>query len=375
MDFALSENQVMLRDSVARYLDKHYDFAKRTQIVADGGLNAETWQTFADLGWTGACLPEEAGGYGGGSIEAMILMEQFGRHLVVEPFLWTVVIGGQLLRSLPEAQAAPLLERMIAGNLQIGLAAFERHSRHDLSAASTTATEEDGGWVINGVKPMVPNGAHADILFATALMKGELALLRVDRTAPGLTITPFRLQDGQNAAEVRLDRVKVDHDALVMTGGAVVDAIELASDHGRAAQCAAAIGSADYLIAATTAHLKQREQYGAPLAKLQVLQHRLAEMYVSTELGRSMAISAALSIDLPRDQRARAISAARVQVIQALRFVTQQAVQLHGGMGISEELDVAHHFKHAVTSAALLGDEGFHLERFMALDLADAKAA
>ena len=375
MDFTLSEDQIMLRDSVARYLDKNYDFAKRMQTVANGGLKPETWQTFAELGWTGACLSEDLGGYGGGSVEAMILMEQFGRHLVVEPFLWTVIIGGQLLGSLPEAQASPLLQQMIAGELQIGLAAFERHSRYDLTAVKTTVTEHDGGWVIDGVKPMVANGAWADVFFVTANMHGALALMLVDRTAAGLSTTPFRLQDGQNAAEVRFDQVKVDRDALILTGGDVVEAIELASDHGRAAQCAAAVGLADYLIAATTTHLKQREQYGAPLAKLQVLQHRLAEMYVSTEMARSMAISATLSLDLPHPQRASAISAARVQVIQALRFVSQQAVQLHGGMGISEELDVAHHFKHAVTSAALLGDEGFHLERFMALDLAYAKTA
>lgn len=375
MDFSYSEDQLMLRDSVARYLEKQYDFARRSQIVANGSLDIETWQTFAELGWTGACLPEVAGGYGGGPIEAMILMEQFGRSLVVEPFLWTVVVGGQLLKSLPEAQAAPLLEQMIAGNLQIALAALERHSRYDLSAVVTTATEQDGGWIIDGVKPMVPNGAQADLLFVTAQMEGTLALFLVDRIAAGVTMTPFYLQDGHNAAEIRFDTVKVDRSALVATGNGVIDAIELASDHGRAAQCAEAIGSADYLVAATTAHLKQREQYGAPLAKLQVLQHRLAEMYVSTEMARSMAISAALSLDLPSAQRARAISAARVQVIQALRFVTQQAVQLHGGMGISEELDVAHHFKRAVASSALLGDEGFHLERFMAFDPYDAKAA
>lgn len=375
MDFSYSEDQIMLRDSVARYMEKQYDFASRSRIIASEGFDAKTWQTFAELGWTGACLPEAAGGYGGGPIEAMILMEQFGRYLVVEPFLWTVVVGGQLLQALPEVRATPLLQQMIAGKLQVALADIERHSRYDLSAVATTATAHDGSWVIDGVKPMVPNGLQADLLFVTAQMQGAPALFAIDSKVAGLTMTPFRLHDGQNAAEIRFDRVKIDRTALVSTGDSAIVTIELASDHGRAAQCADAIGSADHLLSATTAHLKQREQYGAPLVRLQVLQHRLAEMYVSIELARSMAISAALSLGLPPAQRARAISAARVQVIQALRFVTQQAVQLHGGMGISEELDIAHHFKRAVTSSALLGDECFHLERFMALDPIDLKAA
>lgn len=375
MDFALSDDQVMLRDSVARYLEKHYDFATRTSVVANGGLDAPTWRTFAELGWTGACLPESAGGYGGGPVEAMVLMEQLGRRLVVEPFVWTVIVGGQLLRAVPGEHGQALLDQMIAGELHVALASMERHSRYDLAAISTQAVEHEGGWLIDGTKALVPNGAAADVLFVTAQVQGTPGLFLVDRKATGVTTVPFRAQDGHNAAEIRLNAVRLESSALVATGDRALEIIELACDHGRAAHCAEAIGSADYLIAATTAHLKQREQYGAPLAKLQVLQHRLAEMYVNTELARSMAISATLALDLPEAQRQRKVSAARVQVIDSLRFVTQQAVQLHGGMGISEELDVAHHFKRAVTTSALLGDEDFHLSRFMALDPADAEPA
>ena len=367
MDFTLTDDQQMLRDNAARYLEKEYDFAKRTKLVAAGGVSLDNWRAFAELGWTGACLPESAGGYGG-AVEGMVLMEQFGRHLVVEPFVWTVIVGGQLLKGLPDGRGTELLEQMIAGDCHIGLASIERHSRHDLAAIATTAAEKDGGWVLNGVKAVVPNGALADLLFVTAKVQDTLALFLVERTALGLTITPFQTQDGHNAAEIRLENVTLGSDSCIAMGEQAIDLIELASDHGRAALCAEAIGSADYLIKATTAHLKQREQYGAPLAKLQVLQHRLAEMYVTTELARSMAILATLSLDLPHIDRQRAISAARVQVIQSLCYVTQQAVQLHGGMGISEELDVAHHFKRAVTTALLLGDESYHLDRFMVLE-------
>jgi alkylation response protein AidB-like acyl-CoA dehydrogenase len=374
MDFTLTDDQQMLRDSVARYLEKEYDFSKRVKLVADGGISPSNWRTFADLGWTGACLPESVGGYGG-AVEGMILMEQFGRHLVVEPFIWSVIVGGQLLQALPDERARRLLERMIAGECHIALASIERNSRHDLAAIATTAVKIDGGWVLNGVKAVVPNGAAADILFVTAKVQDVVALFIIERNTKGLNIIPFQTQDGHNAAEIRFDNVTLPSDACIANGEDAINLIELASDHGRAALCAEAIGSADYLITATTAHLKQREQYGAPLAKLQVLQHRLAEMYVTTELARSMAISATLSLELPSDERKRAISAARVQVIQSLRYVTQQAAQLHGGMGISEELDVAHHLKRAVTTAILLGDESFHLDRFMALEMPAEMAA
>ena len=374
MDFTLTDDQQMLRDSVARYLEKEYDFSKRVKLVANGGISPANWRAFSELGWTGACLPESAGGYGG-PVEGMILMEQFGRHLVVEPFVWTVIVGGQLLQALPGEKAATLLEQMIAGDCHIALASIERHSRHDPAAIATSAIEKDDSWVLDGVKAVVPNGAAADLLFVTAKVQDAVALFLVDRNAAGLNITPFQTQDGHNAAEIRLDNVTLPLDACIAKGEAAINLIELASDHGRAALCAEAIGSADYLIATTTAHLKQREQYGAPLAKLQVLQHRLAEMYVTTELARSMAISATLSLELPSDERKRAISAARVQVIQSLRFVTQQAAQLHGGMGISEELDVAHHLKRAVTTAILLGDESFHLDRFMELEMPADMAA
>lgn len=372
MDFSLSEDQILLRDSVDRFLEKEYDFATRMETVRQGGYSAGVWKSFAELGWTGACLSEEAGGYGGSPVEAMIIMESFGRHLVVEPFVWTVIVGGQLLQAVPPSRRAPLIEAMVGGDLHVALATEERRSRYDPAAVETRAVADGSGSRIDGVKAIVPNGAVANILFVSALTAEGVTLFTVDRDAAGVSMVPFQTQDGHNAAEIRFDHVRVEADALVGKAGGGADLIDLASDHGIAALCAEGVGSAAHLIATTTAHLKQREQYGAPLAKLQVLQHRLAEMYVTTELARSMTICAAMSLDRPAEARKRALSAAKVQSIQSLRFVTQQAVQLHGGMGISEELDVAHHFKRAVTTAMLLGDEDYHLHRFMELDADEA---
>ena len=263
---------------------------------------------------------------------------------------------------------------MVSGDLHIALATIERHSRYDLTVITTCAKPEGDGWQLDGVKAVVPNGAIADVFFVTAQTNVGVSLFIVERTAPGVNILPFQTQDGHNAAEVRFDAVALGPDALVGEVGGGIAIVERACDHGIAALCAEAVGSASYLIAATTAHMKQREQYGAPLAKLQVVQHRLAEMFVTTELARSMAVYAALSLDLSTDARKRALSAAKVQAMQSLRFVAQNAVQLHGGMGISEELDIAHHYKRMVTSAMLLGDETHHLNRFIALDTAGLAA-
>lgn len=373
MDFSQSEDQSLLSDSIDRFLEKEYDFAARTKTVDEkGGYSPDVWRSFAELGWTGACLPEDMGGYGGSPVEAMIIMERFGRHLVVEPFVWTVIVGGQLLQAVNNERRTALLEEMVAGEHHVALATQERHSRYDLEKIETRATPGGNGWRIDGVKAIVPNGAVADLLFVSALTTEGVSLFFVSRDTAGVTVVPFQTQDGHNAAEIRFENVFVDAAALVGEPGTALDIIDRAMDHGIAALCAEGVGSADYLIKTTTAYLKQREQYGAPLAKLQVLQHRLAEMYVSTELARSMATYAAQALSLPAAERKRALSAAKVQSIQSLRFVTQQAVQLHGGMGISEELDVAHHFKRAVTTAMLLGDEGFHLDRFQELDVASA---
>jgi len=382
VNFNYTSDQEMLRDSVQRYLQQEYDYSQRGKILREGGYSSKIWRDFADFGWLGAALPEEAGGFGGGGVEAAILMEAFGRRIVLEPYLWTVVVGGALLlRGTEGKRREELLGAMIDGRLQLALAADEFDAGQDFSRIGTTAHRNSNSsgnssgnrWVVNGRKPVVPNGGIADKFFVSARTAGAsgeragVSLFLVDRDAAGVQLRSFRLNDGQAGAELTLTDVVLEEAHLVGSEGNAVDLLETAADHGSAALCAEAVGSCAYLVDATCEYLKTRQQYGAPLAKLQVLQHRMADMYVAVELARSMALVAAAALEKPPAQRMRDISAARVQAIRCARLVGRDAVQLHGGMGMSEELDVSAHFKRLMIGALQLGDETFHLRRFAAL--------
>lgn len=368
----LTDDQEQLRDSVARFLERQYDFAARRAILESGGFSPQMWQQFADLGWLGACIEESMGGYGG-PVEAGVLLQALGRSLVLEPIIETAVVGSRLLATLAQPLRDALLGDMIGGTLQVALATTERRSRFDLADVETTAVPRGAGWALTGAKIMVANGDRADRVFVTARTGGSsgdrngVSLFMLAADTPGFARDPFRTHDGRGAANIVLDSVLVGPEALVGEEGCGLRIVEAAIEHGCAALCAEAVGSCDHVLAATIGYLKTREQYGAPLAKLQVLQHRVAEMYVATEQARVMAglATAALALDDAKERGAR-VDAARVAVIGYSRFVTQQAVQLHGGMGVSEELDIAHHLKRNMVAGIQLGNEAHHLERFTA---------
>jgi alkylation response protein AidB-like acyl-CoA dehydrogenase len=369
MDFNYSSDQQMLRDSAQRYLQQEYAYDQRAKILGDGGFSAKVWKDFASFGWLGAALPEELGGFGGGPFESGILMEAFGRRVVLEPYLWTVVVGGALLAcGTTGERRESLLARLIDGELQLALAAHESDAGQDFARVATTARATPEGWLLEGRKPVVPNGAIAHKFFVSARTADGVSLFLVDRDARGMQLRPYRTNDGQTAAELTLAGVPVTAADIVGPRDDAVDLLALAADHGSAAICAEVVGSTAYLVDTTCEHLKTREQFGAPLAKLQVLQHRLADMYVSVELARSMALVAAGAIAKPAPQRMREVSAARVQAARCARFVGREAVQLHGGMGMSEELDVSAHFKRLMMTTLLLGDETFHVARMATLD-------
>lgn len=354
----------MLRDSVQRYLQQEYSYRQRSEILSQGGFSRKVWKDFAGFGWLGAALPEEAGGFGGGPLEAGLLMELFGRHLVLEPFLHTVVVGGFLLQQvLDGARRSALLERMIGGDLQLALAASEVDVGHDPSRIATRAEAEGTGWRLSGRKPVVANGGIADLFFVSAMAPEGLSMFLVDRASLGVVTRVFRGNDGQTMAELTLDGVVVMPTDLVGAAGGAHDLITLAADHAGAALCAEVVGSTAYLLDTTCQYLKIREQYGAPLAKFQVLQHKLADMYVSVELARSMSHVATAALAKPSGERMREISAARLQSIKCARLVGRDAVQMHGGMGMSEELDISAHFKRLMMSTLQFGDEAFHLTR------------
>lgn len=368
MDFDYSSDQQMLRDSAQRYLQQQYSYLQREKILRDGGFSRTAWQDFAGFGWLGAALPEDAGGFGGGPVEAGILMEAFGRHVVLEPFLSTVIVGGLLLQQgLHGTRRSELLERMIGGELQLALAALENDVGQDFARIETQAKATAKGWTLRGRKAVVANGGIADKFFVSARTPEGLSLFLVDRTAPGVKVRSYRSNDGQTAAELTLDGIDVAREDLVGPAGGAADLLTLAADHASAAICAEVVGASAYLVETTCEYLKTREQYGAPLAKFQVLQHKLADMYVQVELARSMAHVAAAALAKPAPERMREVSAARVQAIKCARLAGREAVQMHGGMGMSEELDVSAHFKRLTLTTLQFGDEAFHLARMAAL--------
>lgn len=368
MDFSYSSDQQMLRDSAHRYLQEQYSYAQRDRIWRADGYAPSVWQAFADFGWLGAALPEDAGGFGGGPEEAAILAEAMGRHVVLEPYIWTAVVGGALLREgLTGQRRASLLADMVEGKLQLALAAHEDDVGQDFACVATEARPVEGGWTLRGRKPVVANGGIADLFFVSARTPDGVALFLVPRSAPGLRIRRFRSNDGQTAAELTLDAVAVQIEDLVGTPANATALLDLAADHGAAAVCAEVIGSCAYLVETTCDYLKTREQYGAPLAKFQVLQHKLADMYVAVELARSMAHVATAALAKPPQERMRDVSAARLQAIRCARLVGREAVQMHGGMGMSQELDVSAHFQRLTMSTLQFGDEASHLERMARL--------
>lgn len=368
MNFDYSSDQQMLRDSAHRYLQQQYGYLQRAQILRDGGFSGKVWNDFASFGWLGAALPEDAAGFGGGAVEAGILMEAFGRHLVLEPYLPTVVVGGVLLqRGLRGERRMALLEQMVAGELQLALAALENDLGQDFGRIDTQAIATGTGWTLRGRKAVVAGGGVADVFLVSARSEQGLCLFVVDRKASGLRVRHYRGNDGQTCAELTLEDVSVDRDDLVGEAGAAQDLLTLAADHASAALCFEVVGSSAYLVETTCEYLKTREQYGAPLAKFQVLQHKLADMYVEVELARSMAHVAAAALAKSPSERMREVSAARLQAIKCARLVGRDAVQMHGGMGMSEELDVSAHFKRLMLTTLQFGDEAFHLSRMASL--------
>lgn len=367
MDFNYDDNQRMLQDTVDRFLTDKYDLVTRAKLMDDQERQTELWREMADLGLIGAAFPEEVGGYASSPVDAMVVMERFGRHLVTLPYLMTAIVCGRLLVADGRAE---LIARVIAGDVRLALAAGSTHVLRSAEDHSFTASRSGDGWVIQGTMPVVIGGDTADYLIVAARTSG----VRGDRTGISLFVVDaqqaerraFRMIDGHGAAEVTLDDVVVDAEAVIGDIDAGVPLVELALDHGIAGACGEALGSMSHLVPATAEYTRTRIQYGAPLAKFQVLQHRMADMYIQTETARSMAYVASLSLGEDATERTRVVSAAKAQIGKSGKYVGYQAVQLHGGMGVSEELDIGHHYIRLTTLNQLFGDMNFHLRRFAA---------
>jgi pimeloyl-CoA dehydrogenase small subunit len=372
MDFELSDEQRLLRDSVDRLLGDRYGFAQRRGYLAEpDGWSRELWRHYAELGLLGLPFAEEYGGFGGGPIDIMLVMEAFGRALVLEPYLSTVVLGGTALRLAgTEAQKAAILPQVAEGVLTLAFAHGERQARYDLSDVLTTARRKDGGWVLDGAKSVVVHGDAAQQLIVSARVSGErddrqgIGLFLIDAGASGVARRAYPMRDGTRAAEIALSGVELDADAVLGEPGTAFPVIERVVEAGIAATAAEAVGAMETMQAMTLEYLKTRQQFGRPIGDNQALQHRSAEMLIAMEQGRSMAMLASISVDEAEPkERARNLSMAKVGVGQAARFVSQNAIQLHGGIGMTEEYAVGHYFRRVMVIEHMFGDTAHHLSR------------
>jgi len=370
MDFELSDEQRLLKDSVERLTTQRYDFETRKKFMAEpDGWSRDMWRQYAELGLTALPFAEEHGGIGGGPVETMIVMEAFGRALALEPYLATVVIGGGFLRlGASDAVKAELLPKVAAGEALLSFAHIERQARYDLADVAATARKDGAGYVLNGEKSLAVHGDCADRLIVSARVSGAqrdrqgIGLFLVDAKQDGVSRRGYPTMDGLRAAEITLSNVKVGADDVIGEPGNAFSLIEQVVDSGIAALCAEAVGAMGAMHEITVDYLKQRKQFGVPIGNFQVLQHRAGDMLIALEQARSMAMLASMmSEEQNAAERRKSIAAAKVQIGRSAKIVGEGAIQLHGGIGMTMEYKVGHYFKRATMIDKAFGDADHHL--------------
>jgi len=375
MNFDLSEEQQLLADSLKRYLANEYSIDARAKIVASStGWSDTVWAAFAEMGLLGVPFAEEHGGFGGTAVDVMLVMEAIGEGLVVEPYWVNVGLAGRLIaRGGSAEQQKRILPPLIQGKRRLAFAHTERTARYDLGHVGARATRSGSGFTLEGEKRAVLHGAAADTLIVSARTSGAdtdpsgISLFLVERGASGLTVKDYRTIDELRAADVWLSGVTVPADAMLGGEGRALPLIEAAADYATALLCAEAVGAIRYANETTLEYIKNRRQFGVPIGSFQALQHRMVDMVISYEQARSMAYLACVKVDTaPAGDRRHAVSAAKIKIADACRHVSQEAVQLHGGMGMTEELKVSHTFRRLTMISQTFGDAEHHLERFAA---------
>jgi len=354
MDFDFTEDQESLRDAVRRFVDKDYGFEHRRATVRAGGFSQANWEGLAGLGLMGLAVPEAHGGMGFGAIDAMVVMEELGRGIVLEPYAQAALIAPAVLQHAGAEVQAAWLPRIAAGEALVVLAHQERSARYRLDQVATVAE----GQVLTGAKSLVPAGAHADAFIVPARTAAGIALYLVERGAAGVGTRPYLLQDGSAAAELSLDKAPA---TLLAPAPQGLAALELAADIGIAAQAAEAVGAMDKLVAITAEYLNTRKQFGVAISSFQALRHRMADVKMQLELARSMSYYASLKLGEPAEARRRALSQAKLQLCQSTRYVGQQCTQLHGGIGVTDEYISSHYFKRLTAMEMQWGDSLHHL--------------
>ena len=373
MDFNYSNEQIALQETLQRFIGRDYGFERRRELARSTlGFSAEAWAQYAELGLLSLPFPEEFGGLGGNAVDIMLVMELVGRGLLLEPFLSTIVMCGGLIRdAASESLKRMMLPRIGAGEFKVALACYEAAGRYDLSQVACTAVRSGGGWRLSGQKTVVLDASSADYFLVSGRSGGNagerqgISLFLVGRETKGLTLFSYPTQSGGRAADVRLEDVVLEANALIGAPEGGLAIVERAVDRGIAALCAEAVGIIVALNEATLNYLKTRKQFGVPIGKFQALQHRMADMFIAAEQARSMAVNAAVYADSEdAAERRRAVSGAKAYIGQAARLVGQEAVQMHGAMGVVDDLIVSHYFKRLTMIDLSLGDVDFHLARF-----------
>ncbi|HEV2651301.1 MAG TPA: acyl-CoA dehydrogenase family protein [Rhizomicrobium sp.] len=380
MDFSFTEEQTLLRNSVSKYLADNYTFDSWRKFTrSETGRDPKHWKQFAELGLLAAPLPEEHGGLGGGPVDTLIIMEEFGHALVVEPYVPTVVIGGGFIQHAgSDAQKTEWLGKIASGETMMAFAFAEPKGRYNLADLTTTAKKQGANYVLNGQKAVVIGAPWADTLIVTARTGGGqrdakgVSVFLVDKKAKGVSVRDYPTMDSLRASEVTFENVEVPAANLIGPADAALPLIERVVDEGIAAVCAEATGAMKVLVDATVEYSKSRKQFGVPIGKFQVLQHRMVDMFVNYQQAISITLMVTLKLGESDVERAKAASAAKAMIGKAGRFVGQQAVQVHGGMGMTDELNVGHYFKRLTMIDTLFGGMDHHLKRFAALGTAKA---
>ena len=375
MDFSFNEEQTLIQRQVAQFIQRDYEWEKRQALAkSELGFSSENWKIFADLGWLGISLSEESGGFGGSALETMIIMEEFGKGLVVEPFLETIVLCAGLIDSCGNKdQKSEILKKVISGEMHLALGFVEPQSRFNLADVTTEAKKKGDGFVLNGFKSVVMNGPSANNIIISARISGKqseeegISLFVVDPKLEGVSLRNYPTVDGRRASEITLENVDVTSSCLLAEEGKGFKELEKVIDSATLAICAEAIGAMEVLYKTTVEYTKIRKQFGQAIGKFQVLQHRMVDMFMEYEQSKSLLYMATIKQAEKAEDSKKAISGLKYQVGKAAKFIGQQAVQLHGGMGVTDELNVGHFFKRLTTIITIFGNTDYHLKRYSQL--------
>ncbi len=370
MNFEYSEEQKLFQDSITRYLSENYMFEQRQNIVKSSELySKEVWAEAADLGWLSLLFPEDVGGFDGGPIEIMLMFERFGRHLVIEPFLETLVLFGGVLRRVNTPEAKSLIARIMTGDLQGTLAHFEGGRRGSTDSIHTKAITTEDGYELCGTKTVVYNAGSAEYFIVSAMIEESeaLGLFLVSKQSIAENINSYKTVDGRDAAEISLTNLKLLKDALLSSGSESVSILMAVFDDAHIAMTAEAVGAMDVLLNSTIEYTKQRKQFGVPISKFQVLQHRMANMFMAQELAKSLMYAAAIKLRDGHSEARAFVSGAKAKADKSAQYVAHSAIQLHGGIATTDELNIGHYLKKITIASQLFGSTKFHISRFREL--------